>query len=61
MAEGCIKDEMKAKCQKVVMFISVVLFIIAVVMIGYAAAVYGGVDEKVSAAGYEAPFKFEKD
>jgi len=60
MAEGCIKDETKQKCQKVVFGISIVLFIIAVLLIGFAAASYGGV-KKITKGGYESPFEFKQD
>lgn len=58
MAEGCIKDETKHKCQRIVFFISAALFIIAIGLIGFAAASYGGI-EKIGAGEYETPFKFE--
>jgi hypothetical protein len=42
------------------MFISIALFVIAIALIGYAAAAFGGV-EKVGAGDYQTPFKFEQD
>ena len=42
---ACISDETKAKCAKVVIFISILLFLMAAIMIGYAAAAFGGVEE----------------
>jgi len=60
MAEGCIKDDMKHKCSKIVLFISIGLFIIACALLGYASASYGGM-EKIGAGEYQTPFKFESD
>lgn len=57
---ACISDETKAKCAKVVIFISILLFLMAAIMIGYAAAAFGGVEE-VGAGDYKTPFKFEQD
>jgi hypothetical protein len=51
MAEGCVKDDMKHKCSKVVMFISIGLFLIACLLLGYASASYGGM-EKIGAGEY---------
>lgn len=41
-------------------FISIGIFIIALALIGYAAASYGGI-KKIGVDGYDTPFKFEKN